>query len=578
MDHRRTDGRGRTVAIAIARLPAKVPVTDPRYGGAILINPGGPGGSGIAQILHSGRGLQTIADSELDPSLDSDENLFSSAKYFDIIGFDPRGVGNTTPGFSCFPNAFSSRNWQLQVEADGMLGSSSDSLMRNWQRNKALAPSCSEMLTTTVDGEEALGEHVNTTPVVEDMVAIIERHGEWREKQGIALQKVHDSQYGYDREQTLARRTRWKKGSEKLLFWGRSYGTILGATFAAMHPGRIERAVLDAVVNIEHYYHPTSSATTSIVDADAIFDRFGVYCDAAGPDVCPMYTTGGPTAITTAIVELLSEIKNWSVPVTASLKRGPEVVTWTDVMQIVRVSLYQPLYTFPLLAQILGELRQGNGSTMADLKQNKRVPSCLSEECQRAGSYTPECTVPGDESTAAILCTDAEGLQDPGLDVFQQSWQRLKNDSAMLGDYWGQFLLECAGWKAKAKWRFAGPFSSNPAHPLLFVSNSLDPVTPLNGAHKTSSFFPGSVVLEQESEGHSTVAAPSLCIAKSIRAYFQSGILPDPGTVCVADEKPLIGPTPSSLEQVRSAADDVLLRVIRDEVLRFRDIGPFLPL
>jgi hypothetical protein len=40
MDYHRLDGQGRRVAIAITRLPAKVPVTDPRYGGVVFLNSG----------------------------------------------------------------------------------------------------------------------------------------------------------------------------------------------------------------------------------------------------------------------------------------------------------------------------------------------------------------------------------------------------------------------------------------------------------------------------------------------------------------------------------------------------------
>lgn len=46
-----------------------------------------------------------------------------------------------------------------------------------------------------------------------------------------------------------------------------------------------------------------------------------------------------------------------------------------------------------------------------------------------------------------------------------------------------------------------GPFTANTSQPLLFVSNTLDPVTPLDGAQKVSHRFPGSVVLQQDCEG-----------------------------------------------------------------------------
>ncbi|PLB36887.1 putative proteinase [Aspergillus candidus] len=560
MDYHRADGLGRRVAIAIIRLPAEVPVTDPRYGGAVLINPGGPGGSGVFQALVAGRGLQTIVDAKSNPG----HNTTGTARYFDIIGFDPRGVNNTTPGFSCFPNTFAQRNWELQAEADGMLGSSRDSLMRNWQRTRALNVGCARSLSTPPKvGAEALGEHINTPPVARDMLELVERHAEWREQQGRTEQQRSDQLHGYDSAQRIIQRTRWRRGGEKLLYWGRSYGTALGATFASMFPDRIERMVLDGVVDTNKYY--LDKGHNAIVDADAIFDRFTEYCDRAGPDNCPLYTPGGRDAIAAVYRRLEAELYNASVAVPASNTRGPEVVTWTDLKIVLRVSLYQPIIGFPLLAQLASDLlHRGDGSTLADFKHRARTPSCPTAECLRTGPWSAECQTPGQNElyvSSAILCTDALYMQGRDELAFAEAWAAMQRDSAMLGDYWSSIELGCAGWEVRPRWILPGPCTGNTSHPLLLVSMRLDPVTPMRSARKMSSKFPGSVVLEQDSEGHTTAAAPSLCTAGFIRHYFQTGELPPPGTTCAGDVEPMLGPahieTSSSAEETWDALMEI---------------------
>ncbi|THC97963.1 hypothetical protein EYZ11_002533 [Aspergillus tanneri] len=473
MDYNRPDGEGRRVAIAIARLPAKVPVTDPRYGG-------GPGGSGVAQALHTGETLQTVVDAADDPvaELVAQE---TPGLYFDIIGFDPRGVNNTTPGLSCFPDIFSQQKWELQAEADGMLSSSRDSLMRNWQRTKALNKGCSSRLSTAPEeGQEALGENLNTPPVASDMLEIVERHAEWRERQGQAEQRRYDRARGYDPEQSIRVRTKWKRDQEKLLYWGRSYGTILGSTFATMYPDRVARAVLDGVVDMDKYY--MDKGQNPVIDADKIFDRFLSHCISAEAGKCPLYGVGGVADIKSAYLSLESALYNASLSVPASETRGPEVITWTDLRLILRIAMYLPLVGFPLLAQYTKELLEGNGSSMADFKQRLHLPSCPSSQCVQDGPWSPSCQMPGANevyASMAILCTDAEYLQDIDEERFQDIWRTLREDSYMLGDYWAQVRLGCVGWNVKAKWQVPVSYGANTSYPLLFVNNMLDPVTPL---------------------------------------------------------------------------------------------------
>ena len=250
-----------TVAVAIVRVPAKVPVTDPRYGGAILINPGGPGGSGVLEAIGVGTAAQAIFDAAY---LDNSTEYVSdspSARYFDIIGFDPRGINNTTPFLTCHSDPGEQVTWSLQQD-QLVLGSPETNLDFLWQRYIALGQSCPK--------SAKIASFMTTAITARDMIEIVERHGEWRERQ------ANDS--------TTKARLACKQGEEPIQYWGVSYGTVLGATLAAMQPHRVKRFLLDGVKDANSYFQ--GSWTEDVVDGDKVAQRFFEYCALAGPSKC----------------------------------------------------------------------------------------------------------------------------------------------------------------------------------------------------------------------------------------------------------------------------------------------------
>ena len=88
---------------------------------------------------------------------------------------------------------------------------------------------------------------------------------------------------------------------------------------------------------------------------------------------------------------------------------------------------------------------------------------------------------------------------------------------------------------------YLGPFAAKTAHPLLIVGNTVDNVTPLRNAQKLSESFPESVMLHQDSWGHCTYSSPSLCTGRVLRKYFQTGELPEPGTICPVSRRAFDG-------------------------------------
>lgn len=216
----------RTIAIAIATLPASVPVDHPDYGGTIILNPGGPGDPGVNLVRFSGRHLQRIIDNN---------------KKYEYLGFDPRGLGSTTPQLDCFGGDNLARNANQQVlRGLGPVDSSEDALQRFLANSKGLGAVCENTL-----GESNILEHVTTAAVCRDMVEMVDRIDELRKKKVTSLKRRRG-------EDEYVVRTGGNQ-VPRLQYLGFSYGTLLGNTFASMFPGRVGRMVLDGVIYAEDY-------------------------------------------------------------------------------------------------------------------------------------------------------------------------------------------------------------------------------------------------------------------------------------------------------------------------------------
>ncbi|RDW94899.1 hypothetical protein BP5796_00662 [Coleophoma crateriformis] len=523
---------GPRAAVAIVRLPAKVPVTDERYGGALLMNPGGPGESGIHQVLSGGKFIQDIIDSP-DPS---------SGKYFDIIGFDPRGVNNTTPRLRCFPDAFNQQSWSLKYPDYGMLWDAESIIGFEWARAESLGGSCAR-----VGDDEDMVRFINTAQVVEDMVEIVERHAEWREMEAREMVAQSQSRFSHPHEDSekILQRTAWRKGQEKILYWGFSYGTTLGSTFAAMHPDRVGRLLIDGVMDVVDYY--TGGWATNLVDADMIITKYCEYCYQAGPEKCSFFTGTSGKDVEARLDRVMQDLKRNPIAVPASGSRGPEIVTFGDVYLRMLSAMYFPYGWAEGFFDLLTEVEAGNGTSVAELKQSALAAVEISLECEQDGPFSDACVAPnyisGMGTVNSISCMDAGGFTNITKEGFRDYLVALEKQSKRIFASWARGKISCLGYNTAPAYRFPGPIAGNTSHPMLIIGNTHDTVTPIRNARYIASQFPGAVVLHHDSQGHCSYSNPSICTAKVIREYFQTGALPEIGTMCTPQWRPFLGCT-----------------------------------
>jgi len=173
---------GRRFSLPVVKLPAAQPS---RRVGALVVNPGGPGGSGADYALG--------ARTEFPPAV---------LARFDIVGFDPRGVAASEPALTCLTGP------QLDTYlATDEMSASAAQLAQVVAQAKLYAARCEQ-------NSAALLPYVGTRNAARDMDVL-----------------------------------RAALGEARLSFLGKSYGTYLGAWYAQLFPRRVRALVLDGAVD-----------------------------------------------------------------------------------------------------------------------------------------------------------------------------------------------------------------------------------------------------------------------------------------------------------------------------------------
>ena len=122
-------------------------------------------------MLRAGPSLQIVADNSKHINESGNAASSNDGKHFDLISFDPRGINNTTPALSCFPDMVSRQNWESLEQAIGFsMNESESTFQRSWSQRYAWGSSCSDL-------NAHFGQYVSTAYVVRDMVEIVEKHG-----------------------------------------------------------------------------------------------------------------------------------------------------------------------------------------------------------------------------------------------------------------------------------------------------------------------------------------------------------------------------------------------------------------
>ncbi len=365
---------------------------------------------------------------------------------FDLVSFDPRGIGGSAP-----------------VRCPGTPAAAGSPLRDSaafWAASASVGKACAA-------GTGAELSHLSTANVARDMDLL-----------------------------------RQALGEKQLNYYGYSYGTYLGGTYANLFPDKLRAMALDGTLDLvaNATGQPGQQDKPVDVRADVAtaqqqeLEAFFAACTAAGPAKCAF--AGG-------------DLKQKFAAAYARLTHGPVGgMTVASLMETIDRALYQSS-RWPRLARTLAGLVPPSPADTAPVL-DPRVPT-----------HSP--------GFLAVQCLDSQLPQNPA------QYAALAAAEAKRQPYFGVApvfsMAQCVGWPAQDPDRYLGPWNRQRQHPTLILANRYDPVTPLANAQATARELGDGHVVVVDGAGHTTLDVPSTAASAALVRYFADLTLPPEGTV-----------------------------------------------
>lgn len=471
--------------------------------GSLLVNPGGPGASGLSFVkAGAGAAISTL-----------------TGGFYDIIGWDPRGVGDSSPLLQCFHNA--SAEYKFSEELPG-----SPNLWLGMFSNS----SYDAEVTTRITNFDAAVAGLVDACVAQNSEALYTSSAAYVARDMAAIVDAID-------------------GSDaKLNYWGFSYGTIFLAEFLQAFPSRVGRVVADGVVDPETnaLTYKSQLPVDQVSVRDALND-FIAFCVGAGSD-CALSVP--PAGVTSTLAQRIDDLfENLFLhPIdyfgTAISLDSFNVFLWS----FMRVPV-----TWSLVAHILQGLEVRNATLLVDLVSSQAA----------AAPTDPAAPGVGTQSVYPLNCIDNAASSSITIQevISLTKSISLKENTPFLSagltpiSFCRNFpdnrpLLRNAGISSMSN---SDSVLSAMNTTVLIINPEHDSTTPLISAKKLRSLLPRSSKLARRGgPGHTTVSLASLSLSQTVKDFFVMGTVPEDEIYHKADQD--LFPTGSGGSIVSAAA------------------------